>query len=447
MADILIVGDEVAPVVEGETAVSAAALGRALSTAKHRITILTLASEARAASLPGMARRLRTVMAHLADGDRECALYEGRSAMSQCALQVLGVDPLDRGHSAALLANAAAAMVRDAICKPDAIIAWGEAAAAVLPAVQANVRVFALPTGTWGPPLSPSERSALDCDAPDLAIAKGSLAGMGAIDADVVVFPSPSAALRFQSTREFAFRASDQAVVSVRLGCDEAPHDPATDPDLAATFSSDAPAGKAACRKALARRTSLALGRRTLLVATSALAVADGGRLLIETISRLVRSDVAVVVPGGGERALVDEVKRISIEAPGKIAVFPDTSPAAERQILAGADALLLADKDNHLARTAGLAMRYGTLPMMPDCAAYRDYVVDYDVASRTGHGLLYLPDEPYERVSVVSRCAALRSNPDLWRPLQETLMSAAPRWATTAAQFEELCLSQRPSS
>lgn len=447
MADILIVGDEVAPVVEGETATSAAALGRALSTAKHRITILTLASEARAASLPGMARRLRTVMAHLADGDRECALYEGRSAMSQCALQVLGVDPVDRGHSAAFLANAAAATVRDAMCKPDAIIAWGEAAAAVLPAVQASVRVFALPTGTWGPPLSPSERSALNCDAPDLAIAKGSLAGLGAVDADVVVFPSPSAALRFQAAREFAFRASDQAVVSVRLGCDEAPHDPSTDPDLAATFSADAPAGKAVCRKALARRTSLALGRRTLLVATSALAVADGGRLLIETISKLVRSDVAVVVPGGGERALVDEVKRVAIEAPGKIAVFPDTSPAAERQILAGADALLLADKDNHLARTAGLAMRYGTLPMMPDCAAYRDHVVDYDVASRTGHGLLYLPDDPYEHVSVVSRCAALRGNPDLWRPLQETLMSAAPRWATTAAQFEELCLSQRTSS
>jgi hypothetical protein len=447
MADILIVGDEVAPVCEGETAISAAALGRSLSAAKHHITILTLASESRAARLPGMARRLRTVMAHLADGDRECAFYEGRSALSQCALHVLGVEPFDRGHSAAFLANAAVAMVRDEICRPDAIVAWGEAAAAVLPAVQANVRVFALPTGTWGPPLSPGERAALNCDAPDLTIAKGSLAGLGAVDADVVVFPSPSSAHCFESAREFSFRASDQAVVSVRLGCDEAPHDPATDPDLAANFSADSAGGKAQCRKALARRTSLALGRRTLLLATAPLAVAEGGRMLIETISRLVRSDVVVVVPANGERALIDEVKRIAIETPGKIAVYPDASPAAERQVLAGADALLLADKDNHLARTAGLAMRYGTLPLVPDCAAYRDYIVDYDVASRTGHGLLYLPDDSYEHVSVVSRCANLRGNPDVWRPLQESLMRAAPRWATTAAQLEELCLSQRASA
>jgi hypothetical protein len=447
MADILIVGDEVAPVSEGESAVSVAALARALSGAKHRIAILTLASEQRATSLPGMARRLRTVMAHLADGDRESALYEGRSATSQCALHVLGVEPADRGHSAALLAAAATALVRDEIFRPDAVIAWGEAAAAVLPAVQANLRVFALPTGTWGPPLSPSERAALNCDAPDLAIAQGSLAGLGAVDADVVVVPSPSSARRFETAREFSFRASDQAVVSVRMGCDEAPYDPATDPALAATFSAQAPSGKAECRKALARRASLSLGRRTLLLATAPLAVADGGRILLDTIGKLGRSDVAVVVPSASERALVDEVKRIAIETPGKIAVYPDSGPEAQRQVLAGADALLLADKDNHLARTAGLAMRYGTLPLVPDCAAYHDYIVDHDVASQTGHGLLYLPDDPHEHLSVVLRCVGLRSDPDVWRPLQESLMRATPRWAAAAAQFEELCLSQRASA
>jgi glycogen synthase len=152
---------------------------------------------------------------------------------------------------------------------------------------------------------------------------------------------------------------------------------------------------------------------------------------------------VVAVVPGDGERALVDEVKRLAVETPGKIAVYP-AGPLAERQILAGADALLLADKDNHLARSAGLAMRYGTLPLVPDCAAYHDYIVDYDTASRSGTGLLYKPDDAYERVSVVSRCANLRGNPDVWRPLQESLMRAAPQWAQAAAQYEALCLSQR---
>jgi len=107
----------------------------------------------------------------------------------------------------------------------------------------------------------------------------------------------------------------------------------------------------------------------------------------------------------------------------------------------------LLADKDNHLARTAGLAMRYATLPLVPDCAAYANYIVDYDVASQTGNGLLYQPADAFEQVSVVLRAAGLRGNPDVWQPLQSRLMHAAPHWAATAALFEGLFLSQPVSA
>jgi hypothetical protein len=235
-------------------------------------------------------------------------------------------------------------------------------------------------------------------------------------------------------------------VVSVRFGCDEAPCDPATDPALAARFSSDAPAGKAECRKALARRTSLALGRRTLLVATAPLAIAEGGRALIDAISSLVRSDVAFVVPGRGERALVDEIKRIAIETPGKIAIYPETGPAAERQILAGADVLLLADKDNHLARTAGTGH------------ALRDPAARSRLRRlRRLHGRLRcrlanrqrpaLPAGRRLRTGVRGPARGrLRGNPDVWQPLQNRLMRAAPHWAATAALFEGLCLSQPAS-
>lgn len=441
MVDILIVGDEVSPVAESDTATCAAALARALSAAKHRVTILTLAPEERASHIPGMARRLRTVMARLADGDRECALFEGRSAVSQCALHVLGAEPADRGHRAAFLASAAAALVRDEICRPDAIIAWGEPAAAVLPAIQASARLFVLPTGAWGPPLVESERAALNPNAPDLAMARGSLAGLGAIDADVVVCPSMSSAASFADASEFSFRASDQPVVSIRFGCDDAPFDPATDPALVATFSAEAPAGKAECRKALARRTSVALGRRTLLLATATARSAGGGRALIAALSGLVSSDVAIVVPASGERALLDEIRLSAIERPGKIAVYPDAGPEAERQILAGADAVLLSDSDDHLGRTAGLAMRYGTLPLAPDSAAYHDHLVDVDVSSRTGNALLYRSGDAYENVSVVLRAASLRRNPDVWQALQRHLLRSAPPWAASAAQFESLCL------
>ena len=72
--------------------------------------------------------------------------------------------------------------------------------------------------------------------------------------------------------------------------------------------------------------------------------------------------------------------------------------------------------------------------------------MVDYDVASQTGNGLLYKVDDAYEHLSVVLRAAGLRGNPDVWQPLQKQLMHAAPHWAATAARFESLCLSQPTS-
>jgi starch synthase len=291
--------------------------------------------------------------------------------------------------------------------------------------------------------LADGERAALNPNAPDLAMAKGSLAGLGAIDADVVVCPSPSSAATFEGASEFSFRASDQPVVSIRFGCDEAPFDPATDPALSAPFSAGAPTGRVDCRKALARRTSLALGPRTLLLATAPLDAEAGGRALVTAVSGLARDDVAVVVPAAGDRALPDEIKLLAIETPGKIAVFPESGPAADRQILAGADAVLLADGDNHSGRMAGHAMRYGALPLAPDSASYRDHLVDVDVASRTGTALLYQSADAYESISVVQRAAALRGNPDFWQDLQVRLMRSAPTWAATATLFESLCLSQ----
>jgi glycogen synthase len=91
--------------------------------------------------------------------------------------------------------------------------------------------------------------------------------------------------------------------------------------------------------------------------------------------------------------------------------------------------------------------MRYGTLPLAPDSAAYHDYMVDFDVASRSGTALLFQPDDAYEQVSVVLRAAALRGNPDVWHELQWRLMRLAPPWASTAALFETLCFSPPASA
>ena len=444
MAEFLLVADQVAPVVDGELSGCAAALGLALSVAKHRVTILSLATPAQASRLPGMARRLRTITTRVGGKDQEVSLYEGRSAVSQCALYVLGAHSDNRGRRSVLLASAATSLVRDQICSPDVVVGWGETSALALACAPSAHAALVVPDGRWDRPLSNDERAELDPENPAVAVSSGMLVGLGAIEADVVVLPCPAAAESFRRAAELSCRASDQPVTSVRFGCDELPHDPATDPALAATFSSESPAGKQECRRTLARRASLAMGPRTLLLATGPLDPAKGGREILEIVSRLERADVAVVFPAGGDRALVDQANILAIRSPGKVTAFPELGLEAERQILAAADAVLLADAADLTGRPASLALRYGAIPLAPDVGANGDYLVDRDVASQTGCGLLYSPADPWGGVGAIKRAGALRANAELWQPLLVSLMRAAPRWSATAASLEAVCLTPR---
>lgn len=445
MSEFLLVADQVAPVADGEVAAGSAALAFALSAAKHRVTILSLAPREVLTTLPGMARRLRPVKTRIDGAEIEFSLYEGRSAVSQCALYILGAQSTNRGLRATLLNAAANALIHDQICWPDVVLGWGESSALALACAPSATAALILPEGRWDSALSREEVSELDPGNSAVAVSGGTLAGLGAIEADVVLLPCPSSARAFRQASELAnVRASDQPVAAIRLGCDELPYDPAADPILAANFSAASPAGKQECRRALLRRASLAMGSRTLLLATGPLDPAHGGREILEAIARIDHTDVAVVFPAGGDRALVDQANVLAMRSPGKIRIFPESGLEAERQILAAADAILLADTSDLTGRPAGRALRYGVLPLAPDAAADGDHLVDYDQASQTGCALLYSPTDAWGGLGAIQRAIALRANSDIWQALLVALLTASPRWSGTAAAIEAICLAPR---
>jgi hypothetical protein len=445
MAEFLLVADQVAPVADGEVAGCSAALAASLSAAKHRVTILSLASTEVVTAIPGMARRLRTVKTRIAGVDAEFSLYEGRSAVSQCALYILGAQSENRGTRAAFLGAAAVSLIHDQICWPDVVLGWGESSALALACAPSATAALILPERNWDRTLSNDERRSLDPENSAVAASGGTLAGLGAIEADVVLLPCPSAASAFAQASELArVRASDQPVAALRFGSDELPYDPAVDPCIAARFSAESPAGKQECRKALLRRASLAVAPRTLLLATGPLDPEQGGREILETISRIEHADVAVVFPAGGDRALVDQANVLAMRSPGKIRIFPESGIEAERQILAAADAIFLADTNSLTSRHAGLALRYGALPLAAGTGANGDYLVDYDPSSRTGCALLYSPTDPWGGLGAIQRATGLRADSESWQKLVVSLMSAAPRWSSAAASIEAMCLNPR---
>jgi glycogen synthase len=153
-----------------------------------------------------------------------------------------------------------------------------------------------------------------------------------------------------------------------------------------------------------------------------------------------------VVVRAGPDRALNERAKVLAIENPGKIAFLAPTRDARdsmERELLAAADAALFLDSHDLTGRSAGLALRYGALPIAPDSGAFGNFLVDYDPASATGTALLYAPGDAFELVGAMRRGLALRTGAPSWSAMVSALMRSAPRWSTAAAILDSLVETQ----
>lgn len=437
--DFLIITEAVAPLGEGVAAIGASGLSRALAALGNRATVLALASPEAASRVPGLARRLRTVSATVGARTRELTLYEGRAVLSDAQLLVLGAEAPTRAEATALLAGAVRSLSADKLVSPEVAIGWGESSAAALSASSASVRLFVLPTGHTGAPLAPEESELLGPLLLGDDSASHSLVALGCLGANAIVAPSPSAARASESDPGLASRASDEPFVSLRFGCDEPPNDPATDAALPANFSATALSGKAECRRAIARRCSLALGPRTLLLTTGPLHHESDADAILAGIERLAPFDVATIIVPRGDQQSIERARQLALRQPGRVAIFPGAEPADERLARAAADAILLGDDHDRIGRAAGLALLYGTLPITPDVGTNRDYLVDYDSASRTGHAILYSAATPFEIESAVRRALTLRADGDIWAPLVTTLIGSAPRWTATASALVEM--------
>jgi hypothetical protein len=438
--DFLLIADAVAPLGEEVSAVGASGLSRALAALGHRATVLTVGTVEAAGRVPGLARRLRTVSAIVGGQTRELVLYEGRSALSEAHLLVLAVPSIPaRAEAAAILAGATRSLATDKLVAPEVAIGWGESAAAALSATSAQSRLFVLPTGRTGAPLAPAETELLGPLLLGDDSASHSLVALGCLGANAIIAPSPSAARATESDPGLASRASDEPFVSVRFGCDDPPNDPATDLALPAPFSAATLSRKAECRRALARRCSLAVGPRTLLLTTGPLGRGAGTEAILAAIERLAPFDIVTVIVPRGEPESIERARLLALRQPGRVALLPTAEPSDERFARGAADAILLGDDHDRIGRSAGLALLYGTLPIAPDVGANHDYLVDYDPASRTGQAILYSTDTPFEIESGVRRALTLRADGDVWAPLVKSLMESAPRWSATATALAEV--------
>ena len=232
-------------------------------------------------------------------------------------------------------------------------------------------------------------------------------------------------------------RARHDRVSGILNGIDTAAFDPATDRHLAATYSADAPAGKAACKTALQHEFGWPdAPHRPLLGIVSRLVEQKGIDLLDQVIPWLVgRTDAQLVVLGSGQPHVEDAFRRHAWAYPDRVAARIGFDAGLAQRIYAGSDAFLMPSRFEPCGLGQMIALRYGSVPIVRATGGLNDTVHE----GWEGNGFRFHPYDARHFAEAIQRALAAWADQASWVILRERGMREDNSWGHAAAQYAAL--------
>ena len=243
-------------------------------------------------------------------------------------------------------------------------------------------------------------------------------------------------------TPEFGFGlastllAKGDRYLGILNGLDTTVWDPATDPDLAATYSAADRTGKAACRTDLLVRLGFdPSDDSAVLGMIGRLDPQKGFDLLADAIPRLLAGGARVVVQGSGDSRIAAILRDVAARRPDRVALIERVDRAMARRIYAGADFFLMPSRFEPCGQGQMIALRYGTPPVVRRTGGLADSVVDEQRRPGAGTGFAFEAATPDALADACEAAIALRAGGGAaWDGLVDRGMAVDFDWVTGSA-------------
>jgi starch synthase len=263
----------------------------------------------------------------------------------------------------------------------------------------------------------------------------------GIVRAEVANTVSPGFA-REALTPELGFglddvlRAKGDRFVGILNGLDTTLWDPATDADLAATFSADDLRGKAACRADLLGRLGFDPDDDgAVLGMIGRLDPQKGFDLLASAARRLLKDGARLVVQGSGDPHLAEAFEVLAAAQPDRVALIERFDRAMARRIYAGADFFLMPSRFEPCGTGQMISLRYGTPPIVRRTGGLADSVIDERTRPGEGTGFAFDAATPAALAEACEAAMTMRSAAGpAWRGLIARGMAVDFDWVRGSA-------------
>jgi starch synthase len=222
-------------------------------------------------------------------------------------------------------------------------------------------------------------------------------------------------------------------------GADYDEWNPASDREIAATYSPAKPNGKRKCTQALRDSLKLPNNEATPIVGmVTRMTGQKGVDLLRDALDAVMRLDLQLVMLASGDALLEKFFRDAESRYPEKLRVIIEFDNTLAHRIQAGSDAFLMPSRFEPCGLTQMYALRYGSAPVVRATGGLRDTVSEFDPARGTGNGFVFDKFDAGEMVAALSRMVSMFKDRAKWRALMANCFASDFSWDRAARQYVE---------
>ena len=233
-------------------------------------------------------------------------------------------------------------------------------------------------------------------------------------------------------------RAREWKLTGILNGIDTVSYNPETDPDIAAPYSADDPAGKAENKRALQERLGLAQRPDVPMIAMVTRLVSHKGLDLVKyVLGELLQEDVQFVLLGSGDWVYENYFREMQDRFPDKMRYCYGFVPELARKIYAAADIFLMPSKSEPCGLAQMVACRYGTVPVVRETGGLKDSI--RDCGDGEGMGFTFKTYNANDMLYAVRRALGAYANKADWPILVDRCMRTDFSWGRSANEYIRL--------
>ncbi len=227
------------------------------------------------------------------------------------------------------------------------------------------------------------------------------------------------------------FRAS--SVHGILNGIDTEVWNPATDKDIAKTYSVSSLSGRSANKRVIEKRFNLEENDGILFCVVSRLTSQKGMDLVLDSIDTMLASGARLAVLGSGDKELEAAFAQAAQVYKGRIGFETAYDEKLSHLLQAGTDCILVPSRFEPCGLTQLCGLRYGCVPLVSKVGGLADTVTDGE------NGFVFSPVAQIAFDETLTRAIATFAKTKSWNALQKNGMNKDVSWEASAARYAGL--------